>query len=208
MLVEDPESHPGARYFTDAVKIYTRKGDDGTTSLWYGGRVSKTDARTEAYGSLDEAASALGVARALADNERLHADILHLQDDLFVAGAELATAPEARGRLETGVSRLDAGMVDWLEDAIDGYMAAVNLPPKFVIPGGTQLSAQLDVARSVLRRAERRIVALAQLDDLGDSPVLKYVNRASDLLFAMARFADVPDPELFEGRGRSSAEAT
>ena len=100
------------------------------------------------------------------------------------------------------MSRLDDGMVTWLEQAIDGYMAEVDLPPKFVIPGGTQLSAQLDVARSVLRRAERRIVALAESEDLGDSAVLKYVNRASDLLFAMARFADVPEPELFEGRGR------
>jgi cob(I)alamin adenosyltransferase len=188
------------------VKIYTRKGDDGTTSLWYGGRVAKSDARTEAYGSLDEAAAALGVARSLATDDRLRADILHLQDDLFVAGAELATAPQARDRLEPGVSRLEDGMVAWLERAIDAYMGEVDLPPKFVIPGGTQLSAQLDVARTALRRAERRIVALSEVEDPGDSVVVKYVNRASDLLFAMARFADVPDPELFEGRGRSSAE--
>jgi len=190
------------------MKIYTRKGDDGTTSLWYGGRVAKSDARTEAYGSLDEATAALGVARSLATDDRLRADILHLQDDLFVAGAELATAPEARARLEPGVSRLEDGMVAWLERAIDGYMGEVDLPPKFVIPGGTQLSAQLDVARTALRRAERRIVALSEVEDLGDSVVVKYVNRASDLLFAMARFADVPDPELFEGRGRSSPEDT
>ena len=188
------------------MKIYTRKGDDGTTSLWYGGRVAKNDLRTDAYGSLDEAASALGVARALATEPRMRGDILHLQDDLFVAGAELATAPAARDRLEGGVSRLEEGMVGWLEDAIDAYMAEVDLPPKFVIPGGTPLSAHLDVARAVLRRAERRIVALAGAEDLGDSVVVKYVNRASDLLFAMARFADVPQPELFEGRGRSSAE--
>jgi cob(I)alamin adenosyltransferase len=81
------------------VKIYTRKGDDGTTSLWYGGRVDKSDARTEAYGSLDESNSALGIARSLATDPRLAADLLHLQTDLFVAGAELATAPEARERL-------------------------------------------------------------------------------------------------------------
>jgi cob(I)alamin adenosyltransferase len=191
-----------------AVKIYTRKGDDGTTSLWYGGRVLKSDARTEAYGSLDEAASALGVARALASEERVRGDLLHLQDDLFVAGAELATAPDARARLEPGVSCLREDMVTWLEEAIDSYMGEVDLPPKFVIPGGTQLSAQLDVARSVLRRAERRIVALDRSEGLDDSVVIKYVNRASDLLFAMARFADVPDPELFEGRGRSSAQST
>lgn len=189
------------------MKIYTRKGDDGTTSLWYGGRVAKSDARTEAYGSLDEACSALGVARSLAGDTRLASDLLRLQNDLFVAGAELATAPEARARLEAGVSRLEADMVPWLEEAIDYYMDQVDLPPKFVIPGGTQLSAHLDVARAVLRRAERRIVTLSAAEDLGDSVVLAFVNRASDLLFAMARFADVADPHLFEGRDKSSARA-
>jgi cob(I)alamin adenosyltransferase len=183
------------------MKIYTRKGDDGTTSLWYGGRVDKSDARTGAYGALDETNSAIGVARSLATEPRLAADLLHLQSDLFVAGAELATAPEARERLEAGVSRLDESMIPWLEEAIDGYMAQVDLPPKFVIPGGTQLSAQIDLARAMLRRAERAIVALARAQSLGDSVVLTNVNRASDLLFAMARYADVPEPELFEGRG-------
>jgi cob(I)alamin adenosyltransferase len=190
------------------AKIYTRKGDDGTTSLWYGGRIPKDDLHTEAYGTLDEATSMLGLARASCADERLAADILRLQNELFVAGAELATDPEARGRLEAGVSRLDDGMVDWLEERIDAYMAAVELPPKFVIPGGTELSARLDVARAVLRRAERRIVALARQGALDGSSAQRYVNRASDLLFAMARFADERDPELFEGRGRSARAAT
>jgi cob(I)alamin adenosyltransferase len=184
------------------TKIYTRKGDDGTTSLWYGGRVSKDDLRTEAYGSLDESASALGVARSLCEDARLGADVLRLQNELFVAGAELATAPEARDRLEPGVSRVTDEMVARIERDIDAYMSKVDLPPKFVIPGGTRLSAQLDLARSVLRRAERRIVALQAQGGLPDSPLLRYVNRASDLLFAMARAADEPEPELFEGRGK------
>src|SRR5664279_5788333 len=99
------------------MKIYTKKGDDGSTSLWYGGRVPKHHGRTTAYGSLDEACSALGVARALCgpDEAELAADILRLQDDLFVAGAELATAPEAAGRLEDGVSRTTEAMVAELE---------------------------------------------------------------------------------------------
>jgi cob(I)alamin adenosyltransferase len=185
------------------VKIYTRKGDDGTTSLWYGGRIAKDDLHTEAYGALDEACSALGLARAGSTDERLSADILRLQNELFVAGAELATAPEARGRLEGGVSRLEPEMVDWLEERIDAYMSQVDLPPKFVIPGGTQVSARLDLARAILRRAERRIVALQRAGVLDDSVALRYVNRASDLVFAMARFADDPHPELFEGRGAS-----
>jgi cob(I)alamin adenosyltransferase len=189
-----------------AAKIYTRKGDDGTTSLWYGGRVQKNDARTEAYGALDEAGSALGVARSICADERLHADVLRLQEELFVAGAELATAPEARDRLEAGVTKLDDDMVTWMEAAIDGYMAEVDLPPQFVIPGGTTLSAQLDVARAVLRRAERRIAALVHAGQLDGSAVPRYVNRASDLVWAMSRFADEPEPHLFEGRARSRQE--
>jgi cob(I)alamin adenosyltransferase len=189
-----------------AAKIYTRKGDDGTTSLWYGGRVQKNDPRTEAYGALDEANSALGVARALCGDERLHADILRLQEELFVAGAELATAPQARDRLEPGVSALDDEMVAWMEEAIDGYMAEVDLPPNFVIPGGTQLSAQLDVGRAVLRRAERRIAVLVHAGVLDGSAVPRYVNRASDLVWAMSRFADEASPKLFEGRARSREE--
>jgi cob(I)alamin adenosyltransferase len=188
------------------MKIYTRKGDDGTTSLWYGGRVAKTDARTEAYGSIDEAGSILGVARSLcgADDTELAADLLRLQRELFVAGAELATAPEAAGRLEDGVSRVTDAMVEALEPTIDSYMDRVDLPPKFVIPGGTTLSAQLDVARATMRRAERRVVALKQADGLASEAVLRFLNRASDLVFAMARFADVDDPELFEGRDKAA----
>jgi len=187
------------------VKIYTKKGDDGTTSLWYGGRVSKDSPRTEAYGSLDEACSQLGVARALcgADEAELAADILRLQDDLFVAGAELATAPEAAERLEDGISRVTEEMVDWAEGLIDHYMAEVELPPKFVIPGGNQLSAQLDVARTVIRRAERRISELNEAGEIASETVIHFVNRASDLAYAMARWADVDDPALFEGRRRS-----
>ena len=103
------------------TRIYTRKGDDGTTSLWYGGRVAKTDARTEAYGSIDEAGAALGVARSLCgpDDAELAADILKLQRELFIAGAELATAPEAEDRLQEGITRIDDDMVAALEPMID-----------------------------------------------------------------------------------------
>ena len=164
------------------VKIYTKKGDDGSTSLWYGGRVPKHHGRTQAYGALDEACSQLGLARALCgpDRAELAADILRLQDDIFIAGSELATAPEAAER----------------------YMAEVELPPKFVIPGGNQLSAQLDVARTVIRRAERWISQLNEEGELAGETVIHFVNRASDLAYAMARFADTDDPALFEGRRR------
>jgi cob(I)alamin adenosyltransferase len=184
------------------VKIYTRKGDDGTTGLWYGGRVPKSDSRPEAYGSVDEAASALGLCRVAAGgDDELYGDILRIQNELFVAGAELATAPEAAGRLEPGVSKVTDAMVDRLEADIDRYMARVDLPPKFVIPGGTELSARLDVARTAVRRAERRVDAMKQAGELADDTVLRYLNRASDAIYAMARYADEPNPELFGGRG-------
>ena len=184
------------------MKIYTRKGDDGTTGLWYGGRVPKYAGRPEAYGSVDEAASALGLARAAAERVgELGDDILRVQNELFVAGAELATAPEAAERLEAGVSKLTPDMVERLESDIDRYMDRVDLPPKFVIPGGTELSARLDLARTAVRRAERRVAALKDAGDLADEIVVTYMNRLSDALFAMARFADEPEPELFEGRG-------
>jgi cob(I)alamin adenosyltransferase len=184
------------------VKIYTRKGDDGSTGLWYGGRVPKSAGRPEAYGAVDEAASALGLCRAVASGSdaELAADILRIQTELFVAGAELATAPEAAWRLEAGVSKVTEEMVDRLESDIDRYMERVDLPPKFVIPGGSELSARLDVARSAVRRAERRVVDLKSSGDLPDDTVLRYLNRASDTLFAMARYADEPNPKLFEGR--------
>lgn len=187
------------------VRIYTKKGDDGTTSLWYGGRVPKHHGRTDAYGTLDEACSQLGLARALCGPEQaeLAGDILRLQDDIFVAGAELATAPEAAGRLEDGVSRTTEEMVAELERLIDRYMAEVELPPQFVIPGGNRLSAQLDVARTTIRRAERRISELNEAGELASETVIHFVNRASDLAYAMARWADVDDPALFEGRRRS-----
>jgi cob(I)alamin adenosyltransferase len=188
------------------TRIYTRKGDDGTTTLWYGGRVAKTNPRTEAYGSIDEAGAALGIARSMcgADQAELAADLLRLQRELFVAGAELATAPEAEARLEDEVSRVTDAMVAALEPIIDRYMERVELPPNFVIAGGTTLSAQLDVARTAIRRAERRAVALKEEGELASEAVLRYLNRASDLAFAMARVADEDEPELFEGRGRGA----
>lgn len=186
------------------MKIYTRKGDDGTTGLWYGGRRPKSDARIEAYGTVDEANSALGVARGLCDDTAMGVEVarelLDLQQDLFVAGAELAAAPEAADRLEDGISRVTEGMTAELEPAIDRFMDRVELPPKFVIPGGTPLSGQLDLARAILRRAERRVAALEEHDELASPAVLAYLNRAADLVYAIARFTDVPNPAIFEGR--------
>jgi cob(I)alamin adenosyltransferase len=188
------------------AKIYTKKGDDGTTSLWYGGRVAKSDLRTDAYGTLDEAASVLGVARSLCkggEHDELAKDLLELQNGFFVAGAELATAPEAADRLEDGVSRVTEEMADGLDAKIDSYLEGVELAPQFTIPGGTTLSAQLDVARAVLRRAERRTVSLKEAGELASDAILRFLNRSSDLLFAMARATDEDSPALFAGRKAS-----
>jgi cob(I)alamin adenosyltransferase len=184
------------------MKIYTRKGDDGTTGLWYGGRVPKSGGRPEAYGALDEAASLLGMCRAACTerDQEVHADILRIQSELFVGGAELATAPEAAHRLEPGVSKVTAEMIDRLEEDIDRYMDRVDLPPKFVIPGGSELSARLDVARTAIRRAERRVVDLKRAGELADDTLLTYLNRASDAVYAIARYTDEPNPQLFGGR--------
>jgi cob(I)alamin adenosyltransferase len=183
------------------VKIYTRKGDDGTTGLWYGGRVQKSSARPEAYGSVDEGASALGLARAAAERgSDVYDDIVRMQTELFVVGAELATAPSAAERLEPGVSKVTDAMIERLERDIDRHMSAVELPAKFVLPGGSELSARLDVARAAIRRAERRVSALAADGELADDTVLRYLNRLADAVYALARFTDEPTPELFQGR--------
>ena len=117
--------------------------------------------------------------------------------------ALLAAAPAKRvasDRLEDGISRITDGMVDAMEADIDRYMSQVDLPPQFVIPGGTELSAALDVARAAVRRAERRVVALRDSQGLASEAVLRFLNRASDLVYAMARYADEPNPQLFAGR--------
>lgn len=179
------------------MRIYTRKGDSGTTGLLYGGdRVSKADPRTDAYGTTDEAVSALGMARAAIGDQtdrveaRLATLILRLQRELFVVGAELATHVERRERLSDGVSRVTEEMVTALEGEIDELERLVEQPKEFVVPGETLTGAALDLARTTVRRAERRCVGLAEGGGLPDSQVVPYLNRLADLLFVMARAAD------------------
>jgi cob(I)alamin adenosyltransferase len=169
-------------------RIYTKTGDDGTTGLLYGGRVSKADAATEAYGTVDEAVAALGVARAICDDLALSYELLGLQRDLFVVGADLATNPAQRSRLEPGVSLVTDEMVERLEERIDALVAEHPLPNAFVVPGANPSSAVLDVARSVTRRAERRVVELRDAGATVNDAVLRYLNRLSDLLFVVARW--------------------
>jgi cob(I)alamin adenosyltransferase len=186
--------------FTSAVA--TRKGDDGTTGLLYGGaRIPKDDLRTEAYGTIDETVAALGLARAqLGLKDRLgvlsveFGDlpdlILRIQRELFVAGAELATNPDAWDRLEDGRTRVSAEMVESLETVLRDLEDHVEMPREFVVPGETPTSAALEVARTTCRRAERRAVALGREGLIPGPHLLPYLNRLADLLWVMARAAE------------------
>ena len=172
------------------MRIYTKRGDEGQTDLLYGGRVSKTDPRTEACGTVDEAVSALGVARALSAQPRVASLVDELQRALFTVGAELATDPEHHEKLERHFKAVSAEMTQALESHIDALDAEVELPPNFVVPGASPASAALDVARTTLRRAERRAVDLHERGMLANREVLRYLNRASDLVFMLARYED------------------
>jgi cob(I)alamin adenosyltransferase len=169
-------------------RIYTKTGDDGTTGLLYGGRVPKDDLITEAYGTVDEAVAALGLARASSPDEVLRADVLTLQRELFVVGADLAANPTERAKLEAEVSLVTAAMVTRLEQRIDALVEERPLPQVFIVPGANPASAALDLARSVVRRAERAVVALARAQREANPEVRRYLNRLSDLLFVLARW--------------------
>jgi cob(I)alamin adenosyltransferase len=182
------------------VRIYTKRGDDGTTGLLYGGRISKADPAAEAYGTVDEAVAALGLARAAATGDAEVARlILLLQRELFVVGADLATNPAERAKLKPGESLVTPAMVDALERLIDESVDAHPLPNEFIVPGANPVSAALDVARTAVRRAERRTVSLRDSGGVVNVDALHYLNRLSDLLFVIARRqageGDVPSRE-------------
>ena len=190
-----------ARSPIDSV-VATTKGDDGTTGLLYGGaRISKDDIRTEAYGTVDEAVAALGLARANLGAKRrtgtlaaplggLADLILRFQRELFVVGAELATNPEAWDRLEDGRTRVSEAMVDGVEQVLVELEASIQMPREFVVPGETPTSASLELARTVLRRAERRAVGLREEGLIPGENLIPYLNRLADLVWVLARAAE------------------
>jgi cob(I)alamin adenosyltransferase len=169
------------------MKIYTKSGDGGETGLFGGGRVRKCDARVEAYGEVDEANAALGLARAAVADPELEAELGRVQAELFTVGAELASPHGSRARSATPA--VQAAWAERLEQAMDRWDA--ELPPltSFVLPGGTAAASALHLARAICRRAERRVVALAAEVEL-DPNVIVYLNRLSDLLFVAARLAN------------------
>ncbi|MBF8267132.1 MAG: ATP:Cob(I)alamin adenosyltransferase [Dehalococcoidia bacterium] len=183
------------------AKIYTRRGDGGETDLLYGGRVSKTDPRLEACGTVDEAVSALGLARSLVEAERLKDILKEVQRELFTVGAELATDSQEYPKLVRHFSVVTPEMVTRLESLIEELTQEVTLPQAFIIPGASAASGALDLSRGILRRAERRVVALKEQSLLHNPLVLQYLNRLADLVFVMARYEDRGLPfELLTGQ--------
>jgi cob(I)alamin adenosyltransferase len=188
------------RRFDSAVA--TGRGDDGSTGLLFGGeRIAKDDARAEAYGTIDEAVAALGVARAQLGLKAqygvlspafggLDEVILRIQRELFVAAAELATNPEAWDRLVDGQTRASASMVEGIDVLLAELESRIEMPREFVVPGETPTSAAIEVARTVLRRAERRAVSLHRQGLIPGPHLLPYLNRLADLLWVLARAAE------------------
>ncbi|CAN5815044.1 cob(I)yrinic acid a,c-diamide adenosyltransferase [soil metagenome] len=176
-----------------ASAVATGRGDDGTTGLLYGGRIAKDDPQTEAYGSVDEAVAVLGLARVeltAAGLAELSASVLRWQRELFVVGAELATNPAARERLADGVTQVSEAMLAGVEAELARWEADVEMPREFVVPGETRASAALEMARTVLRRAERRVTALHSADRLQSEWLVPYLNRLADLAWVLARAAE------------------
>jgi cob(I)alamin adenosyltransferase len=181
--------------------VATGRGDDGTTGLLYGGRIAKDDARAEAYGTIDEAVACLGLARAevlsMARLGSLPADIadlgetlLQIQRDLFVAGSELATNPDAWDRLRDGETRVDEPMLNRLEVMLGAAESAVEMPREFIVPGSSRLSAAIELSRTVIRRAERRVIAVDRDRLVPGAWLMPYLNRLADLLWVLARLAE------------------
>lgn len=172
------------------MRIYTKRGDDGTTGLLHGGRLDKSAPAVEAYGTVDEAQAFLGLARCRAGaGSELDAAVIELERDLWVLMADLATGDDNRHKLEAGRTLVTEEMVARLEDRIDALAARSPLPTEFAVPGQTATAALLDVARTVVRRAERRAVDVCPRSSL----VVPYLNRLSDLLWTMARVEEAGD---------------
>ena len=164
------------------MKIYTRTGDDGSTSLLSGGRVPKTHSRVQAYGTIDELNSLLGAARAAGPQPAVNSGLDRVQHQLFTLGSDLATALES-----TTAPRIAPPDTAWLETAIDHLTDVLPALRHFILPGGTPAAAQIHVARSVCRRGERWVVLLAEQESI-NGEALVYLNRLSDYLFTLARY--------------------
>jgi len=172
------------------MKTFNKKGDNGETSLLYGIRVSKSDPRCEANGAIDEATSALGLARALSQKKRVQDILLMMQEDLIVLASELATPIEQYLHFAQEHAVITSGMVQRLEDIINEIEKELEMPKVFITPGDRASSAAINLARTIIRRAERRVVSLKQDNQLLNEEVLKYLNRLADLAFALVCYEE------------------
>lgn len=166
------------------TKVYTRRGDKGMTDLVGGVRISKTDIRLEAYGTIDELNAQLGLLVAMTDDEQVRGELIRVQNNLFNVGTHLAT-DQSKTPLYAS-ARLPEGETAFLEQRIDQMNELLPQPQGFILPGGSTAAAQCHVCRTVCRRAERRIDALAEKATVGQD-IIEYVNRLSDYLFVLAK---------------------
>jgi cob(I)alamin adenosyltransferase len=169
------------------MDAFNKKGDGGTTSLMFGHRVPKHSARPEAYGVLDEASSALGLARGFIADPEINSIVLSIQQDLFIMGGELASLPAEASKLKARIGEIHT---DRLEGLIGKYEKSAGIQNKFVPPGGSPASGALDLARSIIRRGERRIAGLVDQGEIDNPFIQSYCNRLADLLFTLARCVD------------------
>lgn len=177
------------------MKTFNKRGDQGETSLLLGPRVPKSDPHCEAYGTVDEAVAALGLARSLSQNRETKDVLLGVQKDLFALAGELATPPEAHDKLAERYPVITEKDVRRLEDLINDLESAVKMPKEFVVPGATPASAAIHLARTIVRRAERRVVSLQRDGQVPNQEVLRYLNRLADLLFTLSLYEETDSPE-------------
>ncbi len=172
------------------MKTFNKRGDKGETSLLFGLRVSKSDLRCEAYGTVDEAVSGLGVARNLVTKDKVKDIILRVQKELFIVGAELATKSAEYERLTSSFKSVTDEMVNGLEEMINELETEIEMPKSFVIPGSNVGSAWLDLSRAIVRRAERKVVMLKEKNEITNDAIPSYLNRLADLLFTLSRYEE------------------
>lgn len=172
------------------MKTFNKRGDEGETSLLFGQRVAKSSLRCEAYGTLDEAGASLGIARNVVTKDKTKEIIAKVQKELFVVSAELATKSEDYGRFASRFTPVSDEMTSQLERLIDDLESEIELPKSFIIPGANLGSGWLDLSRTIVRRAERKVVALKENNEISNDAILHYLNRLADLLFILARYEE------------------
>ncbi len=182
------------------MSISTKRGNGGRTRLFSGEEISKNDPRTEAYGALDEAVSAIGLGRALSTDERIRNELLQIQETCFLIGAELATKTSADQILENRIGEQQLSALEALGLELEDL---VELSPRFIVPGATAASAAIDLGRSIVRRVERTVISLIEKgSEAPENPfIVPYLNRLSDVLFLLARFEEMKQGVAFEHPG-------